>query len=88
MLEGGGIGEAGCNVGELGVRWRARLDGMEWVSSWGTGADGGWVGRVEGGCKDEYRVDGVRTEGIGEGMTMVWDGVEAELERSGEPRGT
>ena len=79
-LGGEGIGEARYNSGGLGVCLRSRLREIERVSSWGT--------RVEGGCRDECRVDGVRTERIGESVAVVWDGVEAELKRLGEPRGT
>lgn len=89
-LEGGRIGEAGCNVGGLGVCLRARLRGTERVSSRGIGFEGGRVEdvRTEGGCRDVCRVDDVCTEGIGEAVAMVWEDVEAEPEGLGEYGGT
>ena len=78
-LGGGRTGEVGYNVSGLGVWLRARLRGMERVSLRGIGFEDDWVGgiRIEGGCRDECRVDGVRTDRIGEGVAVVWDGVEA-----------
>ena len=89
-LEGGRIGGVGCNVGGLGVCLRVRLRGTERVSSRGIGFEGGRVEdvRIEGGCRDVCRVDDVCTEGIGEDVAMIWEGVEAELERLGEYGGT
>ena len=38
------------------------------------------VDRIEGGSGDECRVEGVPTDRLGEGVAVVWDGVEVELE--------
>ena len=63
-----GIGEAGYNVGGLGACLRPRLRGIGRVSSRGIGVE---KRCVEGGCRNECRVDGVRTERIGEGVAVV-----------------
>ena len=81
-LLAGRFGE-GSTEGSWGLSvWsRARLDGMGQLPLRGIGVEDGCVG---GGCRDECRVDGVRTNIAGEGMAVVWDGVEAEPERFGE----
>lgn len=85
-LKDEGTREVGYKAGELGVCLRPRLRGIERESLRGIGVK---EGRVEGGCRDECRVDNVRTERIGEGVAVVvWDDVEAELKRLGEPLGT
>jgi len=78
-----GVGKgrwAGGNVDGLEVYLRARLDGTDRAPSWGIGVDRVEDGRVEGGCRDECRVEGVPTKRGGEGVAVVLDGVEVELE--------
>jgi len=43
---------------------------------------------VERGWRGGWRVDGVRVERTAEGIAVVREGVEMELERLGEGRGT